>query len=128
MHLRLRHLLPRAARPRRVIPDVARAHVLDAWTPVMQLTRAELLGLFSEAAMRHPLPHIEVVAFELLFVSAFPSQTAVDVSELRTIERAEAERLIDERLASKSPEREPWVRDAVAANIERRAERLEGRV
>lgn len=103
MRSSVRELLGRVAAGSRVDSDAVR-----------RLTRAELIGLFSAASLRHPLPHYEVVAFELLFAEVFAEMGVAPPFEIRSVfpeEEKEARALIAERLAGFEPLRVKTIRE-----------------
>lgn len=82
------------------------------WRSLEILTHAEILGLFCEASLRHPLSHHDCLVYETIFRKLFPevalSETGDSYGETT---RAEVERTIGEWLRCESPERASTVRE-----------------
>ena len=79
------------------------------WRGLETLTRAELLGIMSEASRRHPLRHDDVVVMELLFDALFPGELEHEPHGERRL--TEARGTLAERLSAESPERASTVRE-----------------
>lgn len=81
------------------------------WNALECLTRAEVLGIMSAAAGRHPLGHDDVLLFETLLRRTFsPEELGASLAGMERHDygpqrRAEVERSVTEWLARKSPER-----------------------
>lgn len=85
------------------------------WKSMATLTRAEVIGLFVAASLRHPLQRDDALVYELAFAQVFPKS----VEQLGIVVRTgkggeEDQRALEEWCARVSPERAEWIRELKA--------------